>query len=149
MVYVFHLLTQTVFDRRIIKNNMTIYYCSPAYQTLFFCIASFQSVILSTIPHPAIAATTDPVMADSFPMVAGLRTRMGSNLVGEFSWQYSVTTNGRGRSIGRGGSSASDMMNIRKTMVVNGKNLLTVFYDKLQKREVIYAEETQVILNIT
>ena len=102
-----------------------------------------QSVIMSTIPHPAIAATTDPVMADSFPMVAGLRTRLGSNLVGEFSWQYSVTTNGRGRSIGRGGSSASDMMNIRKTMVVNGKDLLTVFYDKLQKREVLYAEETQ------
>ena len=102
-------------------------------------------MILSTIPHPAIAATTDPVMADSFPMVAGLRTRLGSNLVGEFSWQYSVTTNGRGRG-GRGGSSASDMMNIRKTMVVNGKNLLTVFYDKLQKREVIYAEETQVIM---
>ena len=79
-------------------------------------------------------------------MVAGLRTRLGSNQVGEFSWQYSVTTNGRGRSIGRSGSSsASDMMNIRKTMVVNGKKLLTVFYDKLQKREVIYAEETQVI----
>ena len=95
-----------------------------------------------------IAATTDPVMADSFPMVAGLRTRLGSNLVGEFSWQYSVTTNGRGRTIGRGGSSASDMMNIRKTMVVNGKNLLTVFYDKLQKREVLYAEETQVSLII-
>ena len=84
-------------------------------------------------------------MADSFPMVAGLRTRLGSNLVGEFSWQYSVTTNGRGRGgIGRGGSSASDMMNIRKTMVVNGKSLLTIFYDKLQKREVLYAEETQV-----
>ena len=83
-------------------------------------------------------------MADSFPMVAGLRTRLGSNLVGEFSWQYSVTTNGRGRGgIGRGGSSASDMMNIRKTMVVNGKSLLTIFYDKLQKREVLYAEETQ------
>ena len=78
-------------------------------------------------------------------MVAGLRTRLGSNLVGEFSWQYSVTTNGRGRGgIGRGGSSASDMMNIRKTMVVNGKSLLTIFYDKLQKREVLYAEETQV-----
>ena len=88
-------------------------------------------------------------MADSFPMVAGLRTRLGSNLVGEFSWKYSVTTNGRGRSLGRGGSSASDMMNIRKTMVVNGKNLLTVFYDKLQKREVIYAEETQVTREVT
>ena len=114
---------------------------------MFLCNALFQSVILSTIPHPAIAATTDPVMADSFPMIAGLRTRLGSNLVGEFSWQYSVTTNGRGRSIGRGGSSASDMMNIRKPMVVNGKNLLKVFYDKLQKREVLHAEETQVILN--
>ena len=101
-------------------------------------------MILSTIPHPAISATTDPVMADSFPMIAGQRTILGSNLVGELSWQYSVTTNGRGRSLGRGGSSASDMMNIRKTMVVNGKSLLTVFYDKLQKREVIYAEDTQV-----
>ena len=102
-------------------------------------------MILSTIPHPAIAATTDLVMADSFPMVGGLRTRLGSNLVGEFSWKYSVTTNGR--SLGRGGSSASDMMNIRKTMVVNDKSLLTVFYDKLQKREVIYAEDSQVNKN--
>ena len=105
-----------------------------------------QSLILSTIPHPVISATTDPVMADSFPMINAERTRLGSNLVGELSWQYSVTTNGRGRSMGRGGvsSSQSDMMNIRKTMVVNGKKLLTVFYDKLQKREVIYEEDTQV-----
>ena len=28
-------------------------------------------------------------------------------------------------------------------MVVNGKDLLTVFYDKLQKREVLYAEESR------
>ena len=93
-----------------------------------------QSFELTRQSHPVIAATSDPVMADSFPMTSGQRTRLGSNLINEISWQYSVTTNGH--------RASSDMMNIRKTLRANGENMLTVFYDKLQKREVLYSEDS-------
>jgi len=92
-----------------------------------------QSFELTRLSHPVIAATSDPVMADSFPMTSGQRVRLDGNLVNEISWQYSVTTNGH--------RANSDLMNIRRTLKSNGENMLTVFYDKLQKREVIYAEE--------
>lgn len=62
------------------------------------------------------------------------RTYLGNNLISELSWQYSVATNGHA-------SGGKMMMGIRKTLRVNGENLLTVFYDKLQKREVFYVEK--------
>jgi len=74
-------------------------------------------------------------MADSFPMSGEQRTYLGNNLVSELSWQYSLATNGHA-------SGGKMMMGIRKTLRVNGENLLTVFYDKLQKREVFYIEKS-------
>lgn len=92
-----------------------------------------RSSSLTTIPHPVIAAVTgDEVMADSFPMVGGQSVRLGGNLVREVGWDYSITMNGH--------RSSSDMMNIRKTMKVNGEKALTVYYDKLQKRQILYEE---------
>ena len=77
---------------------------------------------------------SDAVMADSFPMPGEQRTYLGNNLIGEMSWQYSLATNGHA-------SGGKMMMGIRTTLRVNGENLLTVFYDKLQKREVFYVEK--------
>ena len=83
---------------------------------------------IGTIPHPVIGVMGDPVMAASFPMPGELRTFMGTNLISTFGWKYSLAT---------GGSSA--MMGIRKTLRVNNEDLLTVFYDKLQKRQILYS----------
>ena len=77
---------------------------------------------------------SDAVMADSFPMPGEQRTYLGNNLIGEMSWHYSLATNGHA-------SGGKMMMGIRKTLRVNGENLLTVFYDKLQKREVFYVDK--------
>ncbi len=84
-----------------------------------------------------ITIMSDAVMADSFPMPGEQRTYLGNNLIGEMSWQYSLATNGHA-------SGGKMMMGIRKTLRVNGENLLTVFYDKLQKREVFYVEKNGV-----
>ena len=53
---------------------------------------------------------------------------MGTNLISTLSWKYSLATGGN-----------SNMMGIRKTLKVNNEDLLTVFYDKLQRRQVLYA----------
>ena len=58
-----------------------------------------------------------------------LRTFMGTNLISTLSWKYTLAT-----SSGNSGS----FMGIRKTLRVNNEDLLTVFYDKLQRRQVLY-----------
>ena len=55
---------------------------------------------------------------------------MGTNLISTMSWKYSLAT---------GGGSSGSMLGIRKTLNVNNEDLLTVFYDKLQRRQVLYA----------
>ena len=97
-----------------------------------------QSSTLATIPHPVIAASSDLVMGDSFPMVAEQRSYMGSNLVNKLDWEYNLATNGHN----------GQMMGIRKTMRVNGENLLTMYFDKLQRREVVYAGTKTELLEI-
>ncbi len=87
---------------------------------------------LATIPHPVIGLNSheDSVMADSFPMAGELRTFMGTNLISTLAWKYSLATRG---------SSAASLIGISKTLVVNNEELLTVYYDKLQKRQVLYS----------
>ena len=60
-----------------------------------------------------------------------LRTFMGTNLISTLSWKYTLAT-----SSGNSGS----FMGIRKTLRVNNEDLLTVFYDKLQRRQVLYGK---------
>ena len=55
---------------------------------------------------------------------------MGTNLISTLSWKYSLAT---------GGGNSGSLLGIRKTLNVNNEDLLTVFYDKLQRRQVIYA----------
>ena len=93
---------------------------------------------LATISHPVIAKTSDPVMADSFPMVGEMMTYLGSNLVNKVEWEYKPATNGHN----------GQMMGIQKTMKVNGENLLTLFFDKLQRREVLYAGTKTELLEV-
>ena len=76
-----------------------------------------RSVELTSLSHPVIAATSDPVMADSFPMTNGRRVKLGPNLINEVAWTYSVTTNGQSH------RSSSDMMNVRKTLRHDGDTL--------------------------
>ncbi|XP_059078932.1 teneurin-m-like isoform X2 [Tigriopus californicus] len=87
-----------------------------------------QTTTLGTIPHPVIAVS-DPVMGDSFPMVGEQLTYLGTNLVNKLNWEYLLATNGHN----------GQMMGIKKTLKVNGENLLTIFFDKLQRREVFYS----------
>ena len=55
---------------------------------------------------------------------------MGTNLISTLSWKYSLAT---------GSGNSGSMMGIRKTLRVNNEDLLTVFYDKLQRRQLLYA----------
>ena len=54
---------------------------------------------------------------------------MGTNLISTLSWKYTLAT---------GSGNSGSMMGIRKTLKVNNEDLLTVFYDKLQRRQVLY-----------
>ena len=101
-----------------------------------------QTTELSTEPHPVIAArTSDPVMGDSFPMVAAQSTFLGSNLVGTARWEYLLSTNSGGGGRGRG-----QMLGIKKQLQVNGETLLTVHFDKLQRRELLYSGAKEELL---
>ena len=53
-----------------------------------------------------------------------LRTFMGTNLISTMGWKYTLAT---------GSGNSGTMMGIRKTLRVNNEDLLTVFYDKLQR----------------
>ncbi len=92
-----------------------------------------QSVALATVPHPVIARSSgDPVMGDSFPMVAQQRTYLGSNLVGTAQWDHVLSTTG-------GGAGNEQMLGIKKQLKVNGDAVLTVHFDRLQRRELLYS----------
>ena len=77
---------------------------------------------MMTISHPVIASISDAVAGDSFPMVGEQRTSYGSNLVNELTWKYTLARNGHNGA----------MMGMKKTVNVNGEDLLTVHFDKLQ-----------------
>ncbi len=98
-----------------------------------------QTVTLATMPHPVIARLSDDVsMGDSFPMVGEQRAYLGPILVAKLGWDYSLATNGHN----------GQMIGIRKMMSVNGDTLLTVYYDKLQRREVLYAGSKRELLEV-
>ena len=81
-----------------------------------------KRVEMATISHPVIASIADAVAGDSFPMVGGQRTSYGSSLVNELAWTFTLARNGHNGA----------MMGMKKTMNVNGEDLLTVHFDKLQ-----------------
>ena len=82
---------------------------------------------IGTIPHPVIQVTSDPVMADSFPMPGEQRTFLGTNLINTLTWKYSLA------------SGAGSYMGISKTLKVNNEDLLTIHYDKLQRRQLLFS----------
>ena len=82
-----------------------------------------KRVEMATVSHPVIASVADSAVAgDSFPMVGGQRTSYGSSLVNELAWKFTLARNGHNGA----------MMGMKKTMNVNGEDLLTVHFDKLQ-----------------
>lgn len=84
---------------------------------------------VGTIPHPVIGLTDSSVMADSFPMPGEQRTFLGTNLINTLTWKYSLAS----------GANSGSMMGISKTLKVNNEDLLNIFYDKLQRRQVLYS----------
>ena len=94
---------------------------------------------LTTTPHPVVAAS-DAVAGDSLPMVGGRRVHVGSNLVSEAEWAFSLSRNGAGGS--------GQMLGIRKRLEVNGETLMTVHFDKLQRREVLLRSGQRELLEV-
>ncbi len=92
-----------------------------------------QSVEISTVSHPVIGG----VMASSFPMPASRRVYLGSNLVSEAEWTYTVAKNGHN----------GNLMGMKKALRVNGGSdqLLAVHFDRLQRREVFYKGKKQIL----
>ena len=55
----------------------------------------------------------------------------------ELRWEFTLARNGHNGA----------MMGMKKTMNVNGEDLLTVHFDKLQKRQVFYKVRRRIGLN--
>jgi hypothetical protein len=119
---------QVMSRRPAIGSNQRHVVSVAADKTLICREADGLGLTIGTIRHPVIALIGDPVMADSFPMAGEQRTFMGTNLISTLGWDYSLASNGR-----------AAMMGIRKTLTVNNEQLLTVFYDKLQRRQLLYS----------
>ena len=58
------------------------------------------------------------------------RTFLGTNLINTLTWKYSLAS---------GGSGSSSYMGISKTLKVNNEDLLTIHYDKLQRRQLLFS----------
>ena len=51
-------------------------------------------------------------------------------MINTLTWKYSLAA---------GGANSGTWMGISKTLKVNNEDLLSVFYDKLQRRQVLYS----------
>ncbi|XP_040567553.1 teneurin-m isoform X3 [Lepeophtheirus salmonis] len=90
-----------------------------------------RTTSIGTLPHPMIAKE-DPIMGDSFPMPGQQMIKLGMNLISKMEWVYSVESSGQ----------------IQKTLRVNGENILGVLYDKIQRREVLFAGSKTELIEI-
>ena len=93
------------------------------------CLTPWKRVSMLSVGSPgmrrnciASVIADSAVAGDSFPMVGGQRTSYGSSLVNELGWKFTLARNGHNGA----------MMGMKKTMNVNGEDLLTVHFDKLQ-----------------
>ena len=102
-----------------------------------------RRIHLTTITHPAIGHS-HPVLGDSYPMIGELRVEQGSTLLTKIAWEYSLQASGHDSN-----RQQQQLLGISKRLRVNGEVLLSVAYDKLQRRELLLlADKTTEVLEV-
>ena len=96
-----------------------------------------KEIRLKSVQHLVIRQW-HPVIGDSYPMIGELNVEVGQNLISKIEWDYTLQSSGHEKKL----------LGINKKIKVNGNYLLSISYDKLQRREVLLLPDKTELLEI-
>ncbi|XP_023220703.1 teneurin-m-like isoform X2 [Centruroides sculpturatus] len=88
-----------------------------------------RTIEMETVPSPVLADQS-PVLGETFPVPAKLKTTLNDEVSQKFEWRYYLRREGKGRN--------RQITQVGRKMKINGETLVAVEFDREQYSETIY-----------